>query len=451
MFVHRSRSAALPLMMLLPFASALAAETVRVKGSDTIGGALGPDLAEAYHTENPATFIEWEALGSSTAFVGLFDGTATIGASSRPINEAEQSEAKRRGLQLREWVIAYDGIAVLVHPSNSLASLTVDQVSKIFQGRIRNFRDVGGPDRPIRLIARPSYSGTHAFFKEKVVRKGNSKGPEEFAPVTEFVEHSAEIVNVVGGDPNAISFLGLGWVKPSVRAVPIAAGRGAPPIEASISTVRDGSYPVFRSLYLYTIGDPAGETRNLLAYILSKAGQRQVAENGFVQADATTQLAYEPARQAPAAAPVATASAAAPVPPVASISQAAVPAKAAAPAHMAPAPIRVFFTFGGARITDEAELRIEDAARQLQSARLRALVVGHADAQGSGDANDRISAARAGAVYQELRRLGIAPDRLSIQARGSSEPIATNVTLEGRQQNRRVDIILLDVAATASR
>jgi phosphate binding protein len=422
---------------LLP--AAVAAETVRVKGSDTIGGALGPDLAESYHAENPETLIEWEALGSSTAFVGLFDGTATLGASSRPIQETESLEAKRRGLQLREWVFAYDGIAILVHPSNSLPALTIDEASKIFQGRIRNFDEVGGPDRPIRILARPSYSGTHAFFREKVLRKGNSRGPEEFAPTTEFVEHSAEIVQRVADDPNAISFLGLGWAKPSVRAVPVAASRSSAPVAASIATVRDGSYPIFRALYLYTVGEPAGETRNLLAYILSEAGQKQVVDNGFVRADITTTLAYR-AAQPSGAGSAAVVSATTPLPDAAS----STPVAPARPAESAfPSLVRVFFATGGTRITDEAELRIENAARQLRGWEGRALVVGHADSLGSRDANDRVSAARAGAVYQELRRLGIPSEKLSVQARGASEPIATNNTTEGRGQNRRVDIVFV--------
>lgn len=420
-----------------------ASETVRVKGSDTIGGALGPDLAEAYHRENPATALVWEALGSSTGFAGLFDGSADLAASSRPISEAEQAEAQRRGLQLREWVIAYDGIVVLVHPTNPLPALTLEQVARIFQGRITNFREVGGPDRRIELVARPSYSGTHAFFKEKVVRRGNAKGPEEFAPSTLFLEHSAEIVARVAADPGAISFLGLGWVRPEVRAVPIAAGKSSAPKSATVETIRDGSYPIFRPLFLYSLGVPRGEVQNLLAYILSEAGQRQVTENGFVRTDAPAKLAYRPALSA-SEAPAAVAAAAAPLVSRSPLPGSPAPARLSEPTSSNPAQlIRVFFASGGARIADAAELRIAEAARRLAGSGQRAQVVGHADANGSKAANDRISAARATAVRQELVRLGVPPERLSISARGADEPIRTNETLEGRQDNRRVDILIL--------
>lgn len=426
-------------LLLGPSAAGARAEAVRVKGSDTIGGALGPDLAEAYHAENPATPLVWEALGSSTGFVGLFDGSADLAASSRPISEAEQTEAKRRGLQLREWVIAYDGIVVLVHPTNPLPALTLDQASRIFQGKVRNFREVGGPDRAIELVARPSYSGTHAFFKEKVLRRGNAKGPEEFAESTLYLEHSSEIAERVASRPGAISFLGVGWLRPTVRAVPIAAGKGSPAISATIATIRDGSYPIFRPLFLYSIGEPRGEARNLLAYILSDAGQRQVVENGFVRTDAPAQLAYRAAAPVPATATDAAASA----PPAASA--VAVPAPSTkAPGPDAPQLVRIFFASGGARIAEAAELRIAEAARLLATRAYRAEVVGHADAQGSKAANDRVSAARAEAVYRELLRFGVAPAQLSVSSRGVDEPIRTNETFEGRRDNRRVDILLSD-------
>ena len=146
----RSRVLGLGLTAFAVAAPALAAASdarVRVEGSDTIGGALGIAIAEAFHAQYPEARVEWEGLGSSTAFVGLFDGSADLGASSRAINEAEAAEAKRQGVRLREYVIGYDGIAVIVHPDNPIASLTVQQLSEIFQGRISDWRqraaDVG--------------------------------------------------------------------------------------------------------------------------------------------------------------------------------------------------------------------------------------------------------------------------------------------------------------------
>lgn len=419
---------------------------VRVEGSDTIGGALGPDLAEAFHQWQPAAFVEWEALGSSTAFVGLFDGSADLGASSRPVREEELAEAKRLGIQLREWVLGYDGIAVIVHPDNPLPALTVQQASEIFRGRIRNYREVGGPDRSIRLLARPSYSGTHAFFKEKVLRRGNAKGPEEFAEATEWVEHSSEIVTRVAADPSAISFVGLGWVKPSVHAVPLAAGKGLPAVAPTLATVRDGSYPVFRALYLYSRGEPQGLARDLLAFALSPAGQELVARNGFVANLAPSPLPL-PATFT-ASAPTLDSSAARPgptsTPAVAASSPSRPDALAPSPLAGAAAPelVRVFFAFGGTRLTEEGELKLVDVAAQLARGGVQAEVIGHADAKGDPEANRRVALARALTVRAELARLGAPGATMVASGRGSEQPIASNEAPEGRRQNRRVDILL---------
>lgn len=424
--------------------TAAPAATLRVEGSDTIGGALGPDLAEAFHQRQPAVFVEWEALGSSTAFVGLFDRSADLGASSRPVREEELAEARRQSIQLREWVLGYDGIAVIVHPDNNLPALTVRQASDIFRGRIRNFREAGGPDRSIRLLARPSYSGTHAFFKEKVLRRGNAKGPEEFAESVEWIEHSSEIAARVAADPAAISFVGLGWAKPTVRAVPLAAGKGQPAIAPSLATVRDGSYPVFRALYLYSRGEPAGSARDLLAFALSPEGQRIVAENGFVPTDTPSPLPAPPPALAvatplaPPAPPPAAAAGAAPAP-----RPAAPPASAAT--ALAPELVRVYFDFGGARLTEEAELKLAELASRLAGGRWRLEIVGHADAQGAPEANRRVSLARAFAVRGELARLGVPVAAMTASGQGSEQPLGTNESSAGRRQNRRVDIVLTTV------
>ncbi len=303
----------LSLALSLACSSSLAgADRLRVEGSDTIGGSLGLELAEAFNAFHPGILVEWEGLGSSTAFIGLFDGSADLGASSRPINEAELAEARALGLKLKELVLAYDGMSVFVHPSNEVPVLTLEQLSRIFQGRVTNFREVGGPDRPIRLLSRPSYSGTHAFFRDKVLRRGNAKGPEEFAASTEWVEHTADIVERVARDPNAISYGGMAYARPKVRVVPVAAARGRPGVLPAPETVRDGSYPIFRPLYLYARGEPQGRVRELLDFILGVDGQKLVAEVGFVpasleQSPAAVVARATAARLAPAPQPATTA------------------------------------------------------------------------------------------------------------------------------------------------
>ena len=209
--MHKLRSL-LCLALSLAASSPLAgADRLRVEGSDTIGGSLGIELAEAFHAFHPAVLVEWEGLGSSTAFIGLFDGSADLGASSRPINEAELAEAKRLGLKLKEAVLAYDGLSIFVHPSNEIPVLTVEQLSRIFQGRVTNFREVGGPDRPIRLLSRPSYSGTHAFFRDKVLRRGNARGRRSSRLRPSGSSTPPTSSSGSPRDPNAITYGGMAY------------------------------------------------------------------------------------------------------------------------------------------------------------------------------------------------------------------------------------------------
>lgn len=279
----RKAGAAVPSWINWPvtFGPAVAPTTVlRIKGSDTIGAALAPALARAWHVKHPEVRIDVEAAGSSTAFTGLFDGTADLGAASRPVEKRELEEAGRLGLRFEEFVIGYDGVAVIVHPSNDRVRwLTLDQLRRIFTGAIRDWSEVGGAPGPIHRLSRPSNSGTHAFFREKALRG------EAFAPATEMLEHNDRIVAQVAADPLAIGYVGLGAVGEGDRVVPVAPSPGRPAIPPSRDTIVDGSYPLYRPLLLYTRGRPRGEAARFLRFVLSEEGKRIVEAHGFVGTD----------------------------------------------------------------------------------------------------------------------------------------------------------------------
>ena len=388
-----------------------ATQTLRVKGSDTIGGELGPALVEAYRQDHPQVRIEWESLGSGTAFVGLFDGSADLGASSRPAKDSEVERAGSLGIQLSEFVLGYDGIAVIVHPSNPVAELTIAQLSRIFSGAVTRWSQVGGPELEIQLISRPSYSGTHGFFKNVVLRRGNKKGPEEFAASTLFVEETREIVDRVSAEPAALSYVGLGWVSEGVRAVPVAATAGAAAVAPTPRTVRDGTYPVFRPLHMYSAGEPAGLSREFLAFILSPGGQKIVSRHDFIPSN---------------------------VPLPASGREASTRAASAKR-------LRIHFPFGGTGLQARDQRALANLARRLKAGGARVLVVGHSDSTGSRAVNLRVSEPRARAVAGFLISLGVPRDRLRVEGRGYDEPVATNTDTKGRRQNRRVEIV--EVAA----
>jgi len=244
---------------------------LRVKGSDTIGGELGPALARAFEAASPGVTVSWEAIGSATAFTGLLDGTAELGASSRSVSADELARAKELGVELREFVLGYDGVVVIVNPQNPVRRLTVPQLSALLSGAVRSWAELGGPDARPRLYGRPTYSGTHAFVRDRVVRRGEKGATDAFAPETVALEHSAALVEAVAKDPAAVAYVGMGWVRPGVVPLAVAPSPGAPPVEATAETVRSGAYPIARPLLLYTRGEPQGELRRLLQFTLAGA------------------------------------------------------------------------------------------------------------------------------------------------------------------------------------
>ncbi len=397
---------------VLSAASVISAETLRIKGSDTIGGALAPDLGKAFTKQQPDVNVAVEALGSGTAFVGLLDGSADIGASSRPANAKELEQAAARGITLREFVLGYDGVAVIVHPTNPLNSLTVAEISDLFTGKVQRWKELGGEDRPIRRISRPTYSGTHAFFKEKALRKGNSKGAEEFAPDTQFMEDNNDIVAAVASDASAVAYVGLGWLDARVKALAVSPTAGQPPVRPNFDTIRNGVYPLYRPLLLYTRGEPTGSARLFLQFVLSDAGRAIVSSHGFVPSDVEMALGET---------------------------------KVAATQQASPEPTtyRILFPTGGASLSEEARNTLRTVAGRLRGGNFRVIVVGHADARGSAIANQRVAQARAAAAAAYLRELGIAPASIVVEQRAAEEPAATNETPAGRALNRRVDLTLV--------
>lgn len=450
--MKKLRSAVLVAGLFLGPALAGAEEdSIRVKGSDTIGGRAMPEIAEAYSKSRGGLRMVVEALGSSTAFVGLFDGSADIGESSRPINEKEQATAKELGLKLHEVVIGYDGVAVVVHPDNPVKELTVAQLSGLFSGKIGNWKDVGGRAGRVRLISRPTYSGTYAFFKEKALRRGNAKGPEEFGPATEYFEENNEILRTVAADPLAVSYIGLGWLSASVRAIPIVGRPGEPALVPSSETVRTGRYPLYRPLLMYvpTMARPA--VLEFVRFVLAPEGSALMQRNGFIPPDASVMPAFLAAVRPPAptmaaaAAPPATnatATDAARAVPVA-------PAPAAPPADVPAATrareiVRIPFGFGKVSLGPEASATLDRLAGRLIREGQIALLTGHADAKGKSEANRSVALARANAVSYRLLQAGVPSRQVQVEeAAGADAPVASNLSTEGRARNRRVDIVLV--------
>jgi len=298
MFVFRLLYSILPALLLAHGLQAHA--QLRLHGSNTIGEELAPALvagwlqAEGYsdiettiHAPLERTItgtnaagqtrsVEIHAHGSSTSFSGLLNGTADMGMSSRRIRPTEVRELDFLGQLDRpsnEFVVGIDGLAVIVHPSNPIRAMSVGQIRAVFSGRYDNWRQLGGPDAPIRRYARDEQSGTWDSFKSMVLQGASLTTAERF-------ESSSELSDRVAGDPNGIGFIGLPYVR-SARALAVSAGGEAVLPERFSSATED--YPLSRRLYLYVPEREIGGHGGALARCaISAQGQQIVDRIGFV-------------------------------------------------------------------------------------------------------------------------------------------------------------------------
>jgi phosphate transport system substrate-binding protein len=257
-----------------------AAETIENKGSDTLVN-LALAWAEEYMDLHPEVRISVTGGGSGTGIAALINGTVDIANASRRMKPEEVEAAEANGVSPVEFVVARDAIAVVVHPSNPVDTLTFQQISDIYTGKITNWREVGGDDRPIVLLSRESNSGTYVYFLENVVRMGNEESDLLFSPGTLLMPSSEGITAEVSQNPNAIGYDGLGYVTPEQKVVAVARTVEGPFVMPSVETVNDDSYPISRPLFVYTAGEPTGQILAYLEWVRGE-GQALVPEIGFV-------------------------------------------------------------------------------------------------------------------------------------------------------------------------
>ena len=258
-----------------------AATRIQNKGSDTMVN-LALAWAETYNPLHPSVEVAVTGGGSGTGIAALINHTVDMANASRQIKPEEQQQAEANGIQPVEHTVAGDAIAVVIHPSNPVEELTIPQLSDIFSGKITNWRQVGGQDRPIVLLSRESNSGTHVFFLEQVVRRGKKDDKTLFSPDTLLMPSSEGISTEVRQNPNAIGYDGLGYVTLDQKVLAVAPADGQPYVLPSVDTVKNGTYPIARPLYIYTAGEPQGAILDYLEWITGPEGQAIVLEQGFV-------------------------------------------------------------------------------------------------------------------------------------------------------------------------
>ncbi|MFH1387481.1 MAG: phosphate ABC transporter substrate-binding protein [bacterium] len=273
------------LVVLLVLASLLGCtrsqKAMQIKGSDTMVN-LAQAWAEQYMNIHPETAIAITGGGSGTGIAAIIANATDIAQCSRNIKAKEIKMAEKHGVEPVEWHVANDGIVVAVNPANPVNKLTIGQLSGIFTGKIKNWQEVGGQNKRIVALSRERNSGTHVFFLEEVVKLGEKKNPNEFAPSILMMPSSQAIIEEVDANPAAIGYIGLGYLTKKEKALAVAKSNDGPYVVPSVKSVVQKKYPISRSLLFYTNGVPSGEVKAFIDYVFSRAGQEIVLKMDFV-------------------------------------------------------------------------------------------------------------------------------------------------------------------------
>jgi phosphate transport system substrate-binding protein len=244
-------------------------ETLSVTGSTTVLP-IAQKAAEKYMDLHSTVNILVSGGGSSVGVKSAGEGTADIGMASRDMKDEEKTGYP----DVKPIVVARDGIALIVHPSNPVSSLTVEEIKGIYKGTYTNWSELGGDDMEIVVVGRDSASGTREFFWEKVMEK------EDFVATMLEKNSNGAVKQTVSQTPGAIGYVGLGYIDETVKAVKIR--EGSRETEPTVENVKNGSYPISRSLYMLVKGEPTGLAKDFIDFILSEEGQSIVEEEGFV-------------------------------------------------------------------------------------------------------------------------------------------------------------------------
>ena len=255
--------------------------TIQNKGSDTLVN-LALAWAERYQQIRPEVRLAVTGGGSGTGIAAILNGTVDIANASRQISVEELRAAEEQDIEPVEFIVSKDAIAVVVHLQNPVDQLTIQQISDIYSGAIKNWSEVGGEDRPIVRLSRETNSGTHVYFLEEVLRKGDPDDRTLFSQDTLLLPSSEGITAEVKDNPNAIGYEGLGYITPDMKVLAIAKSASEPYVMPTLETVNDESYPIARDLYMYTPGEPTGVVAEYMEWILSAEAQQIVIDLGFV-------------------------------------------------------------------------------------------------------------------------------------------------------------------------
>jgi len=240
---------------------------------------LASTWAETFMQAHPEIEVAVTGGGSGTGIAALLNGTTDICAASRKMKEKENDLAAEKSIDPKEFVVARDGIAVVINPENPIKALTLEQIRKIYTGEYKSWSQVGGPDDQIVVLSRESSSGTYVFFQEHVLEKKDYRQDARLMPAT------SAIIQSVSADKWSIGYVGLGYAVEAgekAKMLGVKVDDEAAVVMPSEKTVDSGEYSIARPLHLYTAGDPQGSVKEFIDFCLGPEGQKIVRETGYV-------------------------------------------------------------------------------------------------------------------------------------------------------------------------
>ncbi len=260
---------AMALAATLSIGGSAFADNLVINGSTTVLP-IAQSAAEKFMESNPGVSITVSGGGSGNGIKAIIDGTTDIANSSRFIKDKEVKSAVENGTYPVPFAIAMDALIPVVHPSNPVKDLSIEQLRKVYTGEISNWKDLGGDDAKIAVVGRDTSSGTYEVWDEKVMNK------ERVTPKALVVASNGAMVQTVANNKLALGYIGVGYVNETIKVLSVEGVAG------SVKTVLDGEFPISRYLYMFTKGWPQGDTLKFINFVLSDAGQEIVGKTGYV-------------------------------------------------------------------------------------------------------------------------------------------------------------------------
>ena len=256
---------------------------IQNKGSDTMVN-VAQVWAEEYRKVAPDVEVEVSGGGSGVGIAALMKGAVDVANASRDLKPAEAEQAeKNTGKKPVGFTVGFDALAVYIHKDNPLSEITLEQLTDLYAegGKTTRWSELGVKipgvsDDTIVRVSRQSSSGTYEFFREHAL------GNRDFRMGSRDLNGSKEVVELVGGTLTAIGYSGMGYATPAVKMLRVTSKPGSLAVAPTVAGVHDKTYPLARSLHLYTLGEPQGAVKDYIDWILSDAGQKVVEDSGYV-------------------------------------------------------------------------------------------------------------------------------------------------------------------------